>query len=177
MVSQLCLMCGTVARKIVRRSFLGPVRDITLLLARTLRNQPTKQTNKCVFFLPSIPTSAVFLSVYLSLCLCLCLSLCLSLSLFSLSLSLFLSLSLCLSLSLTALSLSQSRRWFLSTHQPRPISPYKKTRVHIRDGALCDDYVYRKLGRSQDQTAIFLLPSNQLAVNLLPSTHLCSCLL
>ena len=169
MVSQLCLMCGTEARKIVRRSFLGPVRDITLLLARTLRNQPNKQTNVSFF------SRVYLLQLSLCLCLCLCLSVCLSVCL-SLSLSLSFSLSLCLSLSLTALSLSQSRRWFLSTHQPRPISPYM-TRVDIRDGALCDDYVYRKLGRSQDQTAIFLLPSNQLAVNLLPSTHLCSCLL
>ena len=170
MVSQLCLMCGTEARKIVRRSFLGPVRDITLLLARTLRNQPTKQTN--VSFFSRVYLLQLSFCLSICLCLCLCLSVCLSLCL---CLSLSFSLSLCLSLSLTALS--QSRRWFLSTHQPRPISPYKKTRVHIRDGALCDDYMYRQLGRSQDQTAIFLLPSNQLAVNLLPSTHLCSCLL
>ena len=32
------------ARKIVRRSVLGPVRDIALLLRRTLRNQTNKQT-------------------------------------------------------------------------------------------------------------------------------------
>ena len=171
MVSQLCLMCGTEARQIVRRSFLGPVRDITLLLARTLRNQPTKQTNKCVFFLPSIPTSAVFLSLYLSLSLSL--SVCLSLSL-SLSFSLSPSVSPYPLQPYLYLSLAGG---FSQPTQPRPIYPYKKARVHIRDGALCDDYVYRKLGRSQDQTAIFLLPSNQLAVNLLPSTHLCSCLL
>ena len=33
------------ARKIVRRSVLGPVRDIAYLLTRTVGNQPTKQTN------------------------------------------------------------------------------------------------------------------------------------
>ena len=49
---------------------------------------------------------------------------------------------------------------------------YIYIRLHIRDGALCNDYVYMKLGRSPQQTAIFLLLSNQLAFNLLASTFI-----
>ena len=44
MVSPLCLVCGSTYN--CQTSVLGPVRDIALLLTRTLRNQPTKQTNK-----------------------------------------------------------------------------------------------------------------------------------
>ena len=128
-------------------------------------------TNCAFFFLP-IPFSVSFLlmSVCLSLSVYLCLapflslpfplSLSFSLSLShpaplylfpSLLLSLTLPLSPCLSLPSRPLSSSQSRCWFLSALA----DIYIYIRLHIRDGALCNDYVYRQLGRSPQQTAIF----------------------
>ena len=44
MVFPFCLVCGST--KNCHTSVLGPVRDVAKLLTRTLRNQPTKQTNK-----------------------------------------------------------------------------------------------------------------------------------
>ena len=69
----------------------------------------------------------------------------------SLLLSLTLPLSPCLSLPSRPLSSSQSRCWFLSALA----DIYIYIRLHIRDGALCNDYVYRQLGRSPQPTAIF----------------------
>ena len=94
------------------------------------------------------PLSSISLLLSVSLSACQSLSLPLSPSL-SHHAPLSVSFSPCppLSLSLPALSSPQSRCWFLSA--------LADIRLHIRDGALCNDYVYRQLGRSPQQTAIF----------------------
>ena len=42
------------ARKIVKRPVLGPVRDIVVLLTRTLRNQPNKTNNHSIILTRSV---------------------------------------------------------------------------------------------------------------------------